>query len=443
MALFVVDSGVARIIRDQSRLAVGLLVGGIALCGVGVVDDVKGVRAAYKLAVQIVVAVIAFTAGFRIDAVHVPLFGALSMGVFALPVTVFWIVGITNAVNLIDGLDGLAAGVVFFAAGTNFAVAWISTNVFVAVLMAAVMGALIAFLFYNFNPARIFMGDSGSYFLGFVLAATSLTGASHKASTAVSLLVPIVALGVPIFDTLFSMVRRMLERRPLFSPDRGHIHHRLLDMGITHRRAVMILYGVSVTMTIAAIGISLDRQWETGIALVCATLVMVGLVRFTGYFEYLQAAGRQRKHLYDRHAEGLRRVVPALLQRMSALRSEDEVWEELCHLAEDLRFACVEILVAEDSGERLLQQWTAGENVRDLVTARFAVSGGAQARAILRFSWSSDTAQVSPQCDILLQIVVDAVERALTRAASDLVPGPERDESVRASTPRPVLGVRP
>src|SRR5690606_22890845 len=143
---------------------------------------------------------------------------------------------------LIDGLDGLAAGVVFFAGVTNFVVAYISGSVMTALIMAAMLGSVLGFLIYNFNPARIFMGDSGSYLLGYVLAVTALAGASQKASTAVALLVPIVALGVPIFDTLFTIVRRFLERRPIFSPDRGHVHHRLLDLGLTHRRAVVILY---------------------------------------------------------------------------------------------------------------------------------------------------------------------------------------------------------
>ncbi|MBK8995837.1 MAG: undecaprenyl/decaprenyl-phosphate alpha-N-acetylglucosaminyl 1-phosphate transferase [Myxococcales bacterium] len=235
VALFLVDSTVAMGFRHAARLLVGMVIGATALCVVGVIDDTKGVRAPVKLGVQVAAAVVAYYSGFRIEAVHLPVGGALSMGVFALPITVLW-VGITNAVNLIDGLDGLAAGVVFFAAVTNFVVAYISDSIFVAVLMAAMMGSLIGFLFYNFNPARIFMGDSGSYFLGFVLATSSLAGASQKTSTTVSLLVPVVALGVPIFDTLFSMVRRVLERRPVFSPDRGHIHHRLLDLGITHRR---------------------------------------------------------------------------------------------------------------------------------------------------------------------------------------------------------------
>ncbi len=171
----------------------------------------SGLRAVYKLLAQVAVAVGAFALGFRIEAVFLPFIGTLQMGVFALPVTLLWIVGITNAVNLIDGLDGLAAGIAFFAAFTSFVVAFLSGSAFVALTMATLMGALVGFLFFNFNPARIFMGDSGSYFLGYLLATTALAGGvQQKASTAVSLLVPVIALGLPIFDTLFSMVRRLL-----------------------------------------------------------------------------------------------------------------------------------------------------------------------------------------------------------------------------------------
>jgi len=212
IGLFFVESGVAFTIRQQSSQVQGLLLGGGLLGLVGLIDDTRGIRAHHKFYVQLAASAIAFAFGFRIEAVAVPGFGDLQMGVFALPVTMLWITGIVNAVNLIDGLDGLAAGVVFFAGLTNFVVAQISDSIFVALIMAAMLGALFGFLFYNFNPARIFMGDSGSYFLGYVLATTSLAGALQKESTAVSLLVPVVALGIPITDTLFAMVRRFVER---------------------------------------------------------------------------------------------------------------------------------------------------------------------------------------------------------------------------------------
>ncbi len=202
LVLMRLDPIIAEIMQKEAWRFVGVLGGGLAMCAVGVVDDTRGIRAIYKLFAQIIAALFAFRCGFAIHNVYVPFVGDLSMGAFAAPVTVLWIVGVVNAVNLIDGLDGLAAGVVFFAAITNLLVAWIGGSLFIALLSAATAGAVLGFLFYNFNPARIFMGDSGSYFLGFVLAVTSLL--SQKASTTVSLLAPVVALGVPIIDTLFA-----------------------------------------------------------------------------------------------------------------------------------------------------------------------------------------------------------------------------------------------
>lgn len=221
VGLFFVQSAVANDFTQDISKVIGLFAGGAVLCIVGAVDDTRGIRALYKLYAQIIVAMFAFACGFRIDVIALPFIGNLSMGAFALPVTVLWIVGIVNAVNLIDGLDGLAAGVVFFASMTNFVVAWLSEASLPALFMSTTMGAILGFLFYNFNPARIFMGDSGSYFLGYVIATTSLAGAAVKASTTVSLLVPVVALGVPIFDTLFAMIRRWLERRPFFRRTAG------------------------------------------------------------------------------------------------------------------------------------------------------------------------------------------------------------------------------
>ena len=323
VALALRDGMVTKALDGKWLQIVTVVGGGAAICAVGAVDDARGLRSLYKLAAQVLVAIFAFVCGFQIQAIQLPLFGTLQMGVFALPVTVIWIVGVTNAVNLIDGLDGLAAGVTFFAAFTSFVIASISGSVFVALTMAALMGALIGFLFFNFNPARIFMGDSGSYFLGFVLATTALAGGGgglqQKASTAVSLLVPVLALGVPIFDTLFSMFRRVLERRPIFSADRGHVHHRLLDLGLTHRRAVIFLYGISSLLAAGAIAVSLGRSWHVGLALLSVSLVFVGFVRFLGYFEYIHFRKRQRARLRDPFTENLRRVVPSLI--VSAVQS--------------------------------------------------------------------------------------------------------------------------
>lgn len=276
--LFFLRDDVTRLLEDETRTVVGVGIGAALSCLLGAVDDVRRVPARIKLLGQLLFAVLAYAVGCRIGLVELPLLGRIDASILSLPLTVIWIVGITNAVNLIDGLDGLAAGVVFCAAATNLIVAAIGGHLMVAVVMSALMGALLGFLFFNFNPATIFMGDSGSYFAGFLLAASSLVG-NQKASTAVSLLVPILALGVPIFDTLFSIARRALARRPVFSPDRGHIHHKLLDRGLTHRRSVLILYVFSLLLALSGLMMSIDRDWTTGAAILLASVLVFGLFR--------------------------------------------------------------------------------------------------------------------------------------------------------------------
>ena len=404
--------------RDE-HLAYGLIAGGTLMFLVGLIDDVKGVRALYKLGFQIVAASIAWWLGFRVDVVSLPLLGDFSLGIFSLPATVFWVVGIINAVNLIDGLDGLAAGVVFFAGVTNFVVASLMGTTFVAVVMATLAGAVLGFLFYNFNPARIFMGDSGSYFLGFILAVCSIAGPLQKASAAVSIAVPIAALGVPIIDTLLAMLRRFLERRPLFSPDRGHIHHRLLDMGITHRRAVLIIYGVTVVLCISAIAIAFGRQWQVGAAILGVSAVLFGLIRFIGYFEYLMVLGRQNKRIRSRHVEWLRKVVLKVPAQFGGAKTEGELFQQVQWLAREARLDSVELR----QGAAVVEKW-AGDDYqdmaqRDVTQAAFGLFADA---CELKFAWKSEFGDVPPQMDILLQLVVDQFEEHLRRVESKLVP---------------------
>lgn len=285
--LFFLRADAIRLLEDETGTVVGVGLGAALSCALGAIDDVRRVPAKLKLLGQLLCATLAYAVGCRIGLLQLPLIGLVDASWLSLPLTVVWIVGITNAVNLIDGLDGLAAGVVFCAATTNLVVAAIGGHTMIALVMSALMGALLGFLFFNFSPATIFMGDSGSYFAGFLLAASSLVG-NQKASTAVSLLVPILALGVPIFDTLFSIARRALDRRPVLSPDRGHIHHKLLDLGLTHRRAVLILYLFSALLAVSALMMSLERNWTTGAAILLASVLVFGLFRL--------ASGIARRH---------------------------------------------------------------------------------------------------------------------------------------------------
>jgi UDP-GlcNAc:undecaprenyl-phosphate GlcNAc-1-phosphate transferase len=429
------SGGVA--LADSGIRLWGIVGGALCLCAVGAVDDVRGLRAYHKLIAQIIVGIVAFACGLRIDVITLPLLAPLSMGVFALPVTVLWLVGVTNAVNLIDGLDGLAAGVGFFASATCFVVALVGGNPFVALMSAALMGVLAGFLVFNFNPARIFMGDSGSYFIGFLLATLPIaTERQQKASTAVSLLVPMLALGLPIFDTLLTMARRFLERRSMFSPDRGHIHHRLLDLGLTHRRAVVLLYGVCVVFAASAIAVSLGRILHTGIALLSVSIVGVGLVRFAGYFEVLHLARRQRARLYEPRAERLRRAIPEYLSTLARAGTERDVMDVIDRAAVELDFGQIELL----KDGVLRKHFRKGEaSQREVTRATYPLGLDVEARASLRFSWTDGEPEVSPQVAILLQIIVDAAATALVRVGSPLAPKPLSEPAPAYEVPSAVV----
>ena len=256
---------------------IGLMVGGTIVVAIGIIDDYCDLPAKVKLLGQIVAAavlVIAFDV--RIDFITDPLGDFIYLEWFAIPATIFWVVGLTNTVNLIDGLDGLAAGVSSIAAITIFLVAMEEGIPFVAMMTAALAGAAVGFLYYNFNPARIFMGDTGSMFLGFMLAGISVVGAVKSAAT-IALIVPILALGLPILDTTFAIVRRARNHRPIFKPDKGHLHHRLLAHGFTQKQAVLLMYVVSALFGLCALALTaVSTQAAILIVLLVAAAVFVG-----------------------------------------------------------------------------------------------------------------------------------------------------------------------
>lgn len=261
----------------------GLLVGATLMFALGVADDLRPLNAKLKLSLQIVAAIVAFWLGVRVEFLSNPLGSGIWIlpAAIALPLTVAWIVGVTNTINLIDGLDGLAAGVSLIAAATLGVIALQTNQPFSALLALSLAGATIGFLRYNFNPAKIFMGDGGAYFLGFTLAAISITGVL-KLVAAVALVLPIIILGVPIFDTTFAIVRRVWNRRPIFSPDRGHLHHRLLDAGLSQRRTVIVIYGISLLLGGTALTLLNFQGGQTMIAAAALFLVWGAWSLFKG-----------------------------------------------------------------------------------------------------------------------------------------------------------------
>jgi len=255
----------------------------------GVYDDIRGVGPYFKFSVQGIAATMLFMGGLRI--VNIPVvFGDHALPWYiGLPFTVLWVLAITNAFNLIDGLDGLAAGSALFSTMVAFVVALLNGPSLVTVMTIALAGAILGFLRYNFNPATIFLGDSGSLFIGFVLSALALEGA-QKAPTIVAVAIPVVSFGLPILETALSIVRRLISGRPVFTADREHIHHKLLQHGMTHRQVVILLYGVSAVFAL----LSLFLLWPTGssLGLVLAVLgigIWIG-VQHLGYLEFGELA---------------------------------------------------------------------------------------------------------------------------------------------------------
>lgn len=253
-----------------SREIAGLLLGGTVILAVGIIDDMKQISAKTKLFGQIFAAMVPLLFGVKIEWLTNPFGDMIYLDYLATPLTVLWIVSLTNTVNLIDGLDGLAAGVSTIAAITILMVALQQNFWVVAILTAALAGSALGFLQHNFNPAKIFMGDTGSMFLGYMLAGISVLGTVKSAAT-IALVVPIVALGLPIMDTAFAIIRRYSHGHPIFKPDKGHLHHRLLEMGLSQKQAVLLMYTISSCLGLSAIVLS-EVNKTYGVVLIVALL---------------------------------------------------------------------------------------------------------------------------------------------------------------------------
>lgn len=326
-------SQVSRGLIAQQAKMVTLAAGACLVVVCGLLDDRFNLRPRTKLACQVLIGVFMYYAGFSINAVSVPLRGVMYLGIISLPVTVLWFVGCMNAVNLLDGLDGLASGVTVFVSATMFLVSAHFQNTFGMFTMACLGGAALGFLLYNFPPAKIFLGDSGSLLLGFLIAALSLVGASRKAEAAVALLIPIVALGLPFLDTLLAILRRWYKRLPFSTPDREHIHHRLVSMGYSPRKAVLTLYLICVGLAGIALVITFARN-EIILMMIAALLItsFVGARIFSGLgLTDVWNRLRRARSAEDRLSRDFVAIETALtlIRRASSL---DELWQACVNL---------------------------------------------------------------------------------------------------------------
>lgn len=380
--LALIDVGMTGVLQGMGQQLIGLYVGGLLITAVGLYDDFKGANAVQKLVVQIAVALLMYQFGYQIKIISSPFGGNIELGALSVVVTVLWFVGVMNAVNLIDGLDGLAGGIGFISISTLLALSALNQNMVAVLLCAALAGALGGFLIYNFNPARIFMGDTGSLFLGFVLAALSISS-STKGSTTVALTIPILILGLPILDTAMAIGRRIRKRRPIFSADQDHIHHKLLRAGLSHRGAVLALYGLALVLALAAIGLRFRATPEGGAVLGLAGLMLLVVLLFLNRH---RSSPRELVSGPDSHGLEARARVDQLGQALDEATDALALGHALEHFAADTRLAALEIT----DGSRPIFGWlratTNQEQLYPLVRYRIPLAGrgeGAAATALL------------------------------------------------------------
>ncbi len=398
VAVLVLDNALGAASRSAPRHLMALLCCSTLMFLVGLADDLKDVPARRKLLAELLITGLLCCAGVRISSIALPDQGMLFLGGWGWLLTVVWIVGITNAVNLSDGLDGLAAGVCAIACGVIAIFALRNGQIVLAVFTLALLGSLCGFLIFNFNPARIFMGDSGSLFLGFCLGACSVMCVA-KSAALVGLALPALTLGIPIFDTLFSALRRFLEDRSIFAPDRSHFHHRLLELGLQQRHAVILIY--LVTLLAAGLGLFMLVRNDLGSLAIFGGVVLLILLLFrvVGVIHLRQTlTGLHRKYAHARQARDERQTFERLQLYLRAVgkkgclpplpagfpaeptedRSEESLpflwWQVLCAAAEQLELAWVSLQATNADGSMETSVWRR-PNTRDkdrMTAAHFA-----------------------------------------------------------------------
>jgi UDP-GlcNAc:undecaprenyl-phosphate GlcNAc-1-phosphate transferase len=408
-ALYFVNSDVGSRFWSEPRKALGLIVGGLAIAVLGVYDDLKGADAKKKFAVQFAVAGLMYWLGFRFDIIGNPFGTPIQLGWFSLPVTIVFIAGVINAMNLIDGLDGLAGGVAFIAIATVFVMANLHDQPLMLLFCAALGGAVLGFLFYNFNPATIFMGDTGSMFLGFVLATTAIQ-TNEKSTATVAIAVPILALGVPIADTLLAMGRRYIRGVPMFSADRGHIHHRLLGMGLSQRQAVVVIYVASATLGGAALLLSFGSSRTAAVTLVVLSILVFLALRRLGFVDL----DKTRALLSDRKRNlELRGVVRKAGERISRAGQWEDVWSALVDAAPGLGAVGVALSVAVDGGSRL--EFSQGLEADGLLVARYGLVVERPEDDWLTFGFDDSRASVDRDLEIAIELLCERLADAVDR----------------------------
>jgi UDP-GlcNAc:undecaprenyl-phosphate GlcNAc-1-phosphate transferase len=382
-----VDNLLTQAVRAHKAELLAVLISSTLVLGLGIYDDLRGTNAVAKFICLGLIASLFYFLGGRIEVLKVPFVGAIHLGsTLSFLVTVVWLIGIANAFNLIDGIDGLASGAALFSSLVILVVSFNSENALVTVVALVLCGGLAGFLRYNFNPASIFLGDSGALYVGFTLAALSVVG-TQKATTAVAVITPILAFGLPVVDTGVTMARRLISGRPIFQGDREHIHHMLLARGWSQRHVVLVLYGVCAAFGLLATLFTKTSSPTAGFALFVVAIVVIVAVGHLRYHEMDEIKAGVKRNVGDRRirvANNIRvRRASLAISKASNLADLFQVIGQMLEFGE---FAYSEV--------RLGKPGSADDNERVLGSGR--VIKGAELRNG-RVSWSWSRANVDSE----------------------------------------------
>ena len=405
-----------------------VLYGATLILLLGVLDDAAGIRPILKLLVEAGVAVGMWCLGYRISGVNNPFGPAIELAWLGLPVTVFWFLGCMNAINLIDGLDGLAAGVVLFASGTLFMTSLLFGNFAGALLAVVLAGATLGFLILNFPPASVFLGDSGSLLLGFLVACVGLLS-SQKSYTVVALLIPVIALGLPIMDTTLAILRRWSKALPVSASDRQHIHHKLLEMGLGHRNAVLAMYGGCLILAAAALLMTAASSLEAAVLLGGVGLITFLAVRILARHEVGLMRRSLESYVHRRRRRLRSRTAGYTAStRMRHASSVAALWQAFGQAAQGMDLDDAELVLGglegPDGAEAERHRWShpgraqaADDDV--LWSATYPLSAGGRRVGRLRVSKATDGEPLGPEVPETLELLGKALAINLSRVQGD------------------------
>lgn len=382
-------------LAQQVSLVWRLLPGAALAFAVGLLDDLFNLRPWVKLVGQIAAAGLACAAGVRILSIG----GAPTDAWWNVPLTILWLLACMNAFNLVDGLDGLAAGVGLFATLTVFAAAMMQHNMVLAVATFPLAGALLAFLCYNFTPATIFLGDSGSLLIGFLLGCYAAIW-TNKSATLLGMTAPLMALSIPLLDVALAVVRRFLRRQPIFAADRGHIHHRLLDRGFTPRRVVLVLYGLCGLAAAFSLLQSVVHSFAGALILLFGVFVLLG-IQYLGYAEFDLAGRLLFSGEFQRSVSG-QLDLQAFRAALAASETPGGCWEVIRDACVKFGFRQVRLCLADEVYEHSAQEPGA-----DCWTVRVPLANGDYAVLARPFASTVQPMVVAPFIDVLRQAMVE------------------------------------